>query len=120
MPQRDKARIAPVLLEQGRIEGLKHTAHQPGVFLLLLDEQIDGRPVNSIASPGGPRSEVSALPAFTQLEALQRADQRFSQGRCNLDTPLPWDSDSVPAVGFEIIQPIHDPFLSAKCCASCS
>ena len=66
-----------MLLKQGRIEGLKHTGHQPSVLLLLLDEQIDGRLVNRIPTSGGPRSEMRALPAFTHLKALQGAEERF-------------------------------------------
>src|SRR5260221_3022379 len=79
MPQHDKARVTPMLLQQRRIELLQHARHQPGVFLLLFDEQIDRCLVIAITCGGSPVPQMAAFAAFAHLEALQRANQRPAQ-----------------------------------------
>src|SRR5437867_2742972 len=102
MAQRDKARVTPVLFQQGGIENVQHAGHQPRVFLLLLNEKVNGRLVNVIARAGGPRPQMPAFTALANLEALQRTYERFSQGGIDPNASFPLNNQALITVMREV------------------
>ena len=57
-------------------DGLQDPGHQPRVFLLFLDEQVDCGRVVCIAGCDCLAPQIVSVPAFSDLELLERSDER--------------------------------------------
>src|SRR5262249_52419678 len=109
-PQENETPVAPMTLQQRRLQSPKDACHEPGVLLLFLDEQLDGRLVNRVTRRGRLAPQVAALSAFTDLEPLQRSDQGPAQFSLDLKSALPRDFHPAVAIVFEILQPAFHKF----------
>src|SRR5438045_9130284 len=106
MAQEHETSIAPMALQQWRMQSSQDRRHQAGMRLFLFDKQIHRRSEIRVTRLRSVRPEMPAFAAFPDLEALQRMDQRTAQCVIDLNSEFPGNVQTVLPIAFEVIEPI--------------
>src|SRR6266850_2737130 len=104
-PKQDETAVAPMPVQQRGIKLSQNLGHEPRVFLLLFDEEVDGSLVGRIGRARRLLAQMLALAALSHLKALQGTDQRRPQVRGEFDLAFPGNQVAVTAVILKIVEP---------------